>query len=156
MNDIEHIESQSYNGVAVIKVFFHEGANVDEGVAQVTGICQTLLKTMPPGTTPPLILQYSASNVPILQIGLSSPSLSEAQIYDYGLNFLRTQLATVQGAQVPLPYGGKQREIMVDLDLNKLYEKGFPPWMWIMPSTRRTSSCRPAPRRSATRNTTCG
>src|SRR6202453_2272065 len=127
VNDIEHIESQSYNGVSVIKVFFQEGASVDAGVAQVTAICQTLLKTMPPGTTPPLILQYSASNVPILQVGISSKSLSEQQIYDYGLNFIRTQLATVQGAQVPLPYGGKARQIMVDLDLTKLYSKGLSP-----------------------------
>jgi len=127
VNDIEHIESQSYTGVSVIKVFFQEGASVDEGVAQVTAICQTLLKTMPPGTTPPLILQYSASNVPILQIGISSKTLSEQQIYDYGLNFIRTQLATVQGAQVPLPYGGKARQIMVDLDLTKLYSKGLSP-----------------------------
>jgi multidrug efflux pump subunit AcrB len=127
VNDIEHIESQSYNGIAVIKVYFNEGASVDAGVAQVTAICQTLLKTMPPGTTPPLILQYSASNVPILQVGISSKTLSEQQIYDYGLNFLRTQLATVQGAQVPLPYGGKARQIMVDLDLTKLYAKGLSP-----------------------------
>jgi multidrug efflux pump subunit AcrB len=127
VNDIEHIESQSYNGVSVIKVFFHEGAKVEAGVAQVTAICQTLLKTMPPGTTPPLILQYSASNVPILQIGISSKTLSEQQIYDYGLSFIRTQLATVQGAQVPLPYGGKARQIMVDLDLEKLYAKGLSP-----------------------------
>jgi multidrug efflux pump subunit AcrB len=127
VNDIEHIESQSYTGVSVIKVFFNEGASVDAGVAQVTAICQTLLKTMPPGTTPPLILQYSASNVPILQIGISSKTLSEQQIYDYGLNFIRTQLATVQGAQVPLPYGGKARQIMVDLDLTKLYSKGLSP-----------------------------
>jgi len=127
VNDIQHIESQSYNGVSVIKVFFNEGASVDAGVAQVTAICQTLLKTMPPGTTPPLIIQYSASNVPILQLGISSKTLSEQQIYDYGLNFIRTQLATVQGAQVPLPYGGKVRQIMVDLDLNKLYAKGLSP-----------------------------
>ena len=97
VNDIEHIESQSYNGVAVIKVFFHEGAKVEAGVAQVTSICQTLLRIMPPGTTPPLIIQYSASNVPILQLGLSSKTLSEQQLYDLGLNFIRTQLATVAG-----------------------------------------------------------
>ena len=127
VNDIEHIESQSYNGVAVIKVFFHEGAKVEAGVAQVTSICQTLLRIMPPGTTPPLIIQYSASNVPILQLGLSSKELSEQQLYDFGLNFIRTQLATVQGAQVPLPYGGKARQIMVDLDLEKLYAKGLSP-----------------------------
>ena len=127
VNDIEHIESQSYNGVAVIKVFFHEGAKVEAGVAQITSICQTLLRIMPPGTTPPLIVQYSASNVPILQIGLSSKTLSEQQLYDIGLNFIRTQLATVQGAQVPLPYGGKSRQIMVDIDPPKLYGKGLSP-----------------------------
>ncbi|HEV2995226.1 MAG TPA: efflux RND transporter permease subunit, partial [Chthoniobacterales bacterium] len=125
--DIEHIESQSYNGVSVIKVFFHEGAKVEAGVAQITSICQTLLRIMPPGTTPPLIIQYSASNVPILQLGLSSKTLSEQQLYDLGLNFIRTQLATVQGAQVPLPYGGKSRQIMIDIDPAKLYGKGLSP-----------------------------
>src|SRR6266513_797018 len=127
VNDIEHIESQSYNGVAVIKVFFHEGAKVEAGVAQITSICQTLLRIMPPGTTPPLIIQYSASNVPILQIGLSSKTLSEQPLYHLALNFIRTQLATVQGAQVPLPYGGKSRQIMVDIDPAKLYGKGLSP-----------------------------
>ena len=127
VNDIEHIESQSYNGVAVIKVFFHEGAKVEAGVAQITSITQTLLRIMPPGTTPPLILQYSASNVPILQLGLSSKFLSEQQLYDLGLNFIRTQLATIQGAQVPLPYGGKSAQVMVDIDPQKLYGKGLSP-----------------------------
>jgi multidrug efflux pump subunit AcrB len=127
VNDIEHIESQSYNGVAVIKVYFHEGAKVEAGVAQVTAICQTLLRIMPPGTTPPLIIQYSASNVPILQLGLSSKTLSEQALYDLGLNFIRTRLANVQGAQVPLPFGGKAAQVMVDLDLTKLYAKGLSP-----------------------------
>jgi multidrug efflux pump subunit AcrB len=127
VNDIEHIESQSYSGVSVIKVFFHEGAKVEAGVAQVTSICQTLLRILPPGTTPPLILQYSASNVPILQLGLTSKTLSEQQLYDLGLNFIRTQLATVQGAQVPLPYGGKSRQVMVDIDPQKLFGKGLSP-----------------------------
>jgi multidrug efflux pump subunit AcrB len=127
VNDIEHIESQSYNGVAVIKVFFHEGAKVEAGVAQITSIMQTLLRIMPPGTTPPLIIQYSASNVPILQLGLSGKGLSEQQLYDLGLNFIRTQLATIQGAQLPLPYGGKSRQVMVDIDLQKLYGQGLSP-----------------------------
>src|SRR6266513_2150106 len=127
VNDIEHIESQSYNGVAVIKVFFHEGAKVEAGVAQITSITQTLLRILPPGTTPPLILQYSASNVPILQLGLTSKTLSEQDLYDLGLNFIRTQLATVQGAQLPLPYGGKSRQVMVDLDQQKLFGKGLSP-----------------------------
>src|SRR6266403_967030 len=127
VNDIEHIESQSYNGVSVIKVFFHEGAKVEAGVAQVTSITQTLLRILPPGTTPPLILQYSASNVPILQLGLTSKTLSEQQLYDLGLNFIRTQLATVKGAQVTLPYGGKSRQVMVDIDPQKLFGKGLSP-----------------------------
>jgi multidrug efflux pump subunit AcrB len=127
VNDIEHIESQSYNGVSVIKVFFHEGAKVEAGVAQITSITQTLLRILPPGTTPPLILQYSASNVPILQLGLTSKTLSEQQLYDLGLNFIRTQLATVQGAQVPLPYGGKSRQVMVDIDPQRLFGKGLSP-----------------------------
>ncbi|HEY2342167.1 MAG TPA: efflux RND transporter permease subunit, partial [Chthoniobacteraceae bacterium] len=127
VNDIEHIESQSYNGVAVIKVFFHEGSKVEAGVAQVTSICQTLLRIMPPGTTPPLIIQFSASNVPILQLGLTSATLSEQELYDLGLNFIRTQLSTVQGAQVPLPYGGKARQVMVDIDPEKLFAKGLSP-----------------------------
>src|SRR5947208_1489628 len=127
VNDIEHIESKSYNGVSVIKVFFHEGAKVEAGVAQITSITQTLLRILPPGTTPPLILQYSASNVPILQLGLTSKTLSEQQLYDLGLNFIRTQLATVQGAQVPLPYGGKSRQVMVDLDPQKLCGNGLSP-----------------------------
>ena len=127
VNNIEHIESQSYSGVAVIKVYFHEGAKVELGVAQVTSIVQTLLRSMPPGTTPPLIVQSSASNVPILQLALSSKSLSEQELYDLGLNFVRTQLATVQGAQIPLPYGGKSRQVMVDLDPQKLFATGISP-----------------------------
>ena len=126
VNDIEHIESQWYNGVAGHQgVDFHEGAKVEAGVAQIPSICQTLLRIMPPGTTPPLIIQYSASNVPILQLGISSKTISEQQLYDLGLNFIRTQLATVQGAQVPLPYGGKARQIIVDLDPQKLLANGL-------------------------------
>src|SRR5437870_8716306 len=127
VNDIEHIESQSYNGVSVIKVFFHEGAKVEAGVAQITSIAQTLLRIMPPGTTPPLILQYSASNVPILQLGLTSKTLSEQDLYDLGLIFIRTQLATVQGAQVPLPYGGKTRQVMANIDPQTLSGKRLSP-----------------------------
>jgi len=127
VNNIEHIESQSYTGVSVVKVFFHEGANVEAAVAQVTAICQTILKQMPVGTTPPLIIQYSASDVPILQVAVSSKSVSEADIYDYLQNFIRVPLATVQGAQIPFPYGGKVKQVMVDLDLEKLYAKGLSP-----------------------------
>jgi len=127
VNNIEHIESQSYTGTAVIKVFFHEGANVEAGVAEVTAICQTLLRSMPPGTTPPLVLQYSASNVPILQVGASSRTMTDSDLFDYLLNFVRVPLATVQGAQIPFPYGGKVKQVMVDLDLQKLYAKGLSP-----------------------------
>src|SRR5229473_2191488 len=125
VNSIEHIESQSLAGVGLIRVFFQPDASIGSANAEVTAINQTLLRTMPPGTTPPLIIRYSASNVPILQLGLQSPTLSEQQLYDYGLNFIRTQLATVQGAQVPLPWGGKARSVMVDLDPDALYAKGL-------------------------------
>ncbi len=127
VNNIEHIESQSVNGISIIKIFFQPGADMGSAVAQVTAVSQTILKIMPPGTTPPLIIQYSASNVPILQAVLSSDKLSEADLYDLGLNFVRTQLATVQGAQVPAPYGGKARNVTVDLDLDQLYSKGLSP-----------------------------
>ena len=129
VNDIEHIESQSLNGAGigagVIRVFFQPDASIDAAVAETTAINQTVLKVLPLGTTPPFILQYSATNVPILQLALQSPTLNEQQLYDYGLNFIRTQLATVQGAQVPLPWGGKTRQIMVDLDPDALYAKGL-------------------------------
>jgi multidrug efflux pump subunit AcrB len=125
VNSIEHIESQSLNGVGLIRVFFQPDAKIEAGVAEVTAINQTLLRIMPPGTTPPLIIRYSASNVPILQLAVNSDTLTEQQLYDYAQNFVRTQLATVQGAQVPLPWGGKQRQVMVDLDPVALYGKGL-------------------------------
>ena len=127
VNDIEHIESQSVSGTSIIKVFFQPGVKIEAAVAQVTAVNQTILRVLPPGTTPPFILQFSASSVPILQAVLSSDKLSEADLYDIGLNFVRTQLATVQGAQVPAPYGGKARQIMVDLDLGQMYAKGLSP-----------------------------
>src|ERR1700761_2324159 len=123
VNDIEHIESQSYTGVSVIKVYFQPTAKVELAISQITSIMQTILRILPPGTTSPLILKYDASSVPILQLSLSGEGMSESQLYDLGTNFIRTQLATVQGASVPLPYGGKQRQIMVDLDPNLLYAK---------------------------------
>jgi multidrug efflux pump subunit AcrB len=125
VNDIEHIESQSYSGVAVVRVYFQPNVKIDMALAQVTAISQTLLRIFPPGTTPPNILKYDASSVPILQLGLESKTLSEQDIFDLGLNFIRTQLATVQGAAVPLPYGGKFRQIMVDLIPDQLYAKGI-------------------------------
>lgn len=118
---IEHIESQSITGTSVVKVYLRPGVSTNGAVAQVAAVSEPILKSLPPGATPPIVIPYSASDVSILQLGLSSASLDEQQIYDYGANFLRVGLATVQGAQVPLPYGGKQREIVVDLDLEKLY-----------------------------------
>ena len=127
VNGIDHIESQSLNGVSVTKIFLRPGTNVEGAIAEVTAEAQTILKTMPPGATAPLIMRYSASNVPILQAVLSSDVLTEQQLFDLGSNFFRTGLATVQGAQVPLPLGGKLREIVVDLDLEKLYGLGLSP-----------------------------
>jgi multidrug efflux pump subunit AcrB len=127
VNNIEHIESQSLNGIAVIKIFFQPKVNIAGAVAQVTAIAQTQLRQLPPGTTPPLILQYSASSVPIIQLGLSGQGLSEQQLNDYGLNSIRTQLVTVDGAGIPYPYGGKQRQVQVDLDLPALQSRGLSP-----------------------------
>jgi multidrug efflux pump subunit AcrB len=128
VNNIEHIESQSLYGVGVVRLYFHPEANIGTAVAQVTAIAQTILKQLPPGTTPPLVVQYSATNVPILQIGMSSTTLSEQDMFDLANNFMRTRLATVQGAQIPFPYGGRQRQIMVDLDPNALIAKGISPY----------------------------
>ena len=127
VNDIEHIESQSLNGVAVVKVYFHPSVKIDMAVAQVTAVSQTQLRQLPQGTTPPLILQYSASSVPILQVSLSSKTLSEQNLNDLSLNFIRPRLTNIQGASIPYPYGGKQREIVVDLDIPKLQARGLNP-----------------------------
>jgi multidrug efflux pump subunit AcrB len=125
VNDIEHIESQSYSGVSIIRLYFQPNVKIDMAVAQVTAICQTLLRILPPGTTPPNVLKYDASSVPVLQLGLSSQVLSEQAIADIGANFIRTQLATVQGASVPQPYGGKYREVMVDLNPDLMTARGL-------------------------------
>ena len=127
VDDIEHIESQSLNGIAVVKVFFQPHANIDKAIAQVTAISQTQLRQLPPGTTPPLVITYSASTVPILQLGLSGHELSEQQLFDSGVNFIRTRLITVPGAAIPYPYGGKQRQVQVDLDTQALQAKGLSP-----------------------------
>src|SRR5437762_14004796 len=127
VNEIEHIESTAYNGVGIIKVFFREGTSVDAGVAQVTAISQTILRALPPGPTPPLIIRYSASTVPILQYSISSPKLSEQEIFDYSANGIRVGLATVHGAAMPWPYGGKNRLVSVDLDLAALKAKNLAP-----------------------------
>ena len=127
VNDIEHIESTSLYGVAVVKVFFQPGVNIANAVAQVTAISQTQIRQFPAGTTPPLVIQYNASSVPIIQLGLSGQGLSEMQLNDLGLNFIRTQLVTVPGAGIPYPYGGKQRQVQVDLNLPALQSKGLSP-----------------------------
>ncbi|MBI3395754.1 MAG: efflux RND transporter permease subunit, partial [Spirochaetia bacterium] len=127
VNDIEHMESQSMNGISVIKVFLQPGAKTEAAVAQLTSSSMTVLKSLPPGITPPLILKYSASDVPILQLVSTSPLLSEQELFDYSLNFIRTQLSTVQGASVPSPYGGKVRQIMVDLDMPSIYARNLTP-----------------------------
>jgi multidrug efflux pump subunit AcrB len=127
VNDIEHIESQSLTGISVIKVFLQPGAKVEAAIAEITAISQTALRMMPPGATPPLIIRYSASNVPILQLALSSESLGEQQLFDFGTNFIRADLATIQGAQLPWPYGGKQRQVMIDIDPERLYAWGLSP-----------------------------
>ena len=127
VSDIEHIESQSLNGMGVIKVFFHPGTPVEAAVAQMTAISQTVTRQMPPAITPPLIIRFNAASVPVLQLGLGGRGLSEQALYDIGANFLRTQLATVQGASVLMPAGGKARQIMVDLDPKALYAHGLSP-----------------------------
>ncbi len=125
VNDIEHTESQTLNGVSVIKIFFRPNVNISQAVAQVTAISQTALRQYPQGTTPPLVIQYSASSVPVLQLGLSGNGLTEQQLNDFGQNFIRTQLATVQGAALAFPYGGKQRQVQVDIDTQKLQAYGL-------------------------------
>ncbi|GAC1537072.1 MAG: efflux RND transporter permease subunit [Polyangiales bacterium] len=127
VNDIEHVESQSLTGVGVVKIFFQPGARIEAATAQVTAVSQSMLRQMPPGTTPPFILRYSASNVPILQAAIESDSLSEQQLFDYGTNFVRADLGTIHGTQIPWPYGGKQRQIVVDLDPARMFALGLSP-----------------------------
>jgi len=127
VNDVEHMESQSLNGVSVVKIFFQPKVRVDMALSQVTAVSQTLLRQMPSGTTPPLVLSYNASSVPILQLALSSPTLSEQELFDLGNNVIRTQLATVQGASTPFPYGGKQRQVQVDLNQSEMQAHGISP-----------------------------
>jgi multidrug efflux pump subunit AcrB len=125
VNDVEHIEANSYNGFGIVKIFFHPSVNIATANAQVTAISQTLLKQLPPGATPPLIVNYSASTVPIIQLALSGNGLSEQNLADLGLNFLRTRLVTVQGAGIPYPFGGKSPQVMFDLDTAALQSRGL-------------------------------
>src|ERR1700738_217517 len=125
VSNIEHLESQSVRGNSVIKLYFQPGADVNAAIAQVTAICQTLIRPLPTGITPPLILQYNAADVPVIMLSLGSDQLSEQEIGDLGNNFIRTQLVTVPGAAVPLPYGGKSREVQIDLDPAALQARGL-------------------------------
>ena len=127
VNDIEHIESQSLAGISVIKIFFQPTANIQTALAQTVAISQTILRTLPVGSTPPLIIKYSASSIPVIQLGLSSPTMTEQALSDTALNFLRPQLITVPGAAIPYPYGGKSRLVSVDLDNQAMLAKGLTP-----------------------------
>src|SRR6476660_1734480 len=124
---IEHIESQSHQSVSVVRVYFHPDVQVDLALSQIVTQCQVSVRNMPPGTFPPQVLKYDAASVPILQLGLSSKKLNEQEIFDLGNNFIRTPLGTVQGASVSYPFGGKQRAVMVDLNLDELYAKQLSP-----------------------------
>src|SRR5215467_2470635 len=127
VNDIEHIESQSYNGISIVRVYFHPNASVDLGMSQITSTMQSAIRQMPPGMYPANVLKYDAASVSVLQLGLSSPTLREQEIFDYGANFIRTGLGIVQGASVSYPFGGKNRSVMVDLNLDELYGKQLSP-----------------------------
>ena len=121
VNDIEHIESSSYTGISVTRVFFQPNVKIDLAIAQITAVSQPVIRAFPPGIFPPGILKYDASSVPILQLSVSSKTMSEQELFNYGQNFIRTQLATIQGASLPGPYGGKSAQVMVDLDPKALY-----------------------------------
>jgi multidrug efflux pump subunit AcrB len=125
VNDVQHMESQSLPGLSIIRLFFHPNAKVEAAVAQLAAGSQSVLRSLPTGMTPPTIIRYNASSVPILQLGISSETMPEQAVYDYGYNFIRTQMATVQGASFPLPFGGKPRQIMVDLNPQALYSQGL-------------------------------
>ncbi|HEX4810521.1 MAG TPA: efflux RND transporter permease subunit [Bryobacteraceae bacterium] len=125
VNDIEHMESQSLNGIGVVRIYFQEGTRIDAAVAQVAAIMAQITRVLPPSITPPYVIQYDASTVPIIQGSLSGAAYSEAELYDFAANFIRTQLATVQGASVPMPFGGRPRQIMVDLDPREMLAKGI-------------------------------
>ena len=143
VDNIEHIESTTVNGTAIVKIYLQPSASIDRANAQITAVSQTILRSLPPGSLPPLIVNYNASTVPILQLGLSGKGLTEPQLNDIALNFLRTQLVTVRGASVPFPYGGKTRQVMVNLNPRLLQAKGLSP-NDVLTALRasRTSSCR--------------
>src|SRR6202047_281459 len=127
VDNIEHLESTTVNGTAIVKIYLQPSASIDRANAQVTAVSQTILRQLPPGALPPLIINYSASTVPVLQLGLSGKNLTEPQLNDIALNFLRTQLVTVPGASIPFPFGGKFRQVMVNLNQSLLQSKGLSP-----------------------------
>src|ERR1700739_1439225 len=127
VDDIEHIESQSLNGVSVVKIFFHQGADINRAIAEAASNSASILRILPPGTLPPNIITYNASTVPILQLGLTSDHLNEQQISDMAQSFIRNGLVTIHGVAVPAAYGGKQRQIQVDLNPDALQSKGLSP-----------------------------
>src|SRR3569623_147703 len=127
VSDIDHIESQTLTGRSIIKIYLQPGSNVSQAIAQTTAIAQSAVRSMPPGAVPPLIMQYSATSVPIMMLALETDTLSEQQLFDYGIYFIRNELATIPGTQIPYPYGGKQRQIMVDIDPQKLHGLGLSP-----------------------------
>jgi multidrug efflux pump subunit AcrB len=126
-SEIEHLDSASLNGIGVIKVYLRQGADIGKAVALMSAVNQTILRILPPGITPPLVTAFSTSDVPVLQLGVGSKKLSEAELYDYGLSFIRPRLATAGGCSIPLPYGGKQRQVMVDINTSQLNAKGLTP-----------------------------
>src|ERR1700689_3047699 len=127
VDNIEHIESTTVNGQRIVKIFLQPGASLENANAQVTAISQNILRQLPPGTLPPLIINYSASSIPILQLGLSGQGLSEQQLNDMGQNLIRPQLTTTPGVVIPYPYGGKQRAVIVNLDPGLMQAKGLSP-----------------------------
>jgi CzcA family heavy metal efflux pump len=127
LSDIDHMESLSVTGQAIVKIYLQPGSDVSQAIAQATAIAQSSIRAMPPGMVPPLIMQYSATAVPIMQIAMESDTLSEQQLFDYGINYIRAEIATIPGAQIPYPYGGKQRQIMIDIDPPRLHALGLSP-----------------------------
>ena len=127
VNDIEHIESRSLNGMSIIKIFFHPNANIPMAVAEVVAVGTAQLRNLPPGIQPPLIIKYSASAIPVIQLGLSSPSMTEPALLDTAMNFMRPRLVSIPGVAIPYPFGGKARQISVDIDMPALLAKGLTP-----------------------------
>jgi multidrug efflux pump subunit AcrB len=127
VSDIDHVESQTITGNSIIKIYLQPGADVPQAIAQTTAIAQTAVRQMPPGAVPPLIMRYSATSVPIMMLALETDTLSEKELFDYGINFIRAEIAVIPGAQIPYPYGGKQRQIMVDIDPSRLHSAQVSP-----------------------------